>query len=82
MTPLIRELLPLIEQVSYQYKRTTTRCVLIVFKDVRIVGESRCPDSQYDRGVGEKIAYNNALQALERHELYARKKMELQTVNP
>lgn len=81
MTPLIRQLIPLIQQVSYQYKRTTTRCVLIVFDDIRIVGESRCPDSQYDRTMGEKIAYNNALQALESHELYARKK-QLQTVNP
>jgi hypothetical protein len=72
---LTREyLLGLITKTSFQYRGTTTICTLDI-DGFPVAGESHCVfRDQYNKQVGEKVSYENALKQLRRFEEYAQRK--------
>lgn len=73
-------LLSLIETATYSRRGTTTVCTLGLkgFPNFPVIGESHCAfKEQFNKKIGEKVSYENALKQLRSYEQYA----ALKTVN-
>jgi len=75
----LEELQALVKAVDYHKfpDSTHTVCCLYLTNGFTVIGESAClnPDD-FDRDIGEGIAYENAVEKLWQLEGYARKSME------
>ncbi len=51
-----------VDAVDYAYNGTFTVCTITTWAGVKLAGTSGCLDPKnYDRAIGEKVAYDNAL---------------------
>lgn len=75
-------LVSLISGTTFSHRDTTTVCVLDI-QGIPVQGESHCAfRKDYVQAIGEKVAYENALKNLLKHEQYHQHKVALGSVKP